>query len=1013
MTISRRTAPPKRARAPRAEGHPTLTPPNPTGIARPDLHPVLASLPSAWRSFAGPWLVLLLLSTPALVVVNPGVALAQPASDEGESDGDGGEEVDDEGADADADADADQDDALPSGNPYEVNEDPDAAITTLSGPCQGRRIIRIVVEGARRVAPDDILATMRLSRDVPCTENEVSRDARALWDLGFFNDIAIEAEPVGSGVVLVVKVRERPEIRAVVFRGNDEISDDDLQDEVSLDVGDVLSMTAVREQVTDLRDHYASEGYFLSRVNYEVLEVDNDRNEVDVQFTIDEGPEVKVRRINLVGNRNMSDDELQAIMATGETGIFSFITSSDTFDREKFDEDVIRLQAWYYDQGYLAMSAGTPRIELTPDREYIDITIPLEEGPRFRIGEIVVREVDENGDEIETLRPAEEFRSRVPLERGDWFNRTQIAEGLLDIQREYRDAGYAFVEVEPGTDLDEDDRIVDLSLTISRGPLVRIERIVIAGNTKTRDRVIRRELQILEGDLYSQTAIESSRAFVTRLGYFERVDISEERGTASDRMVLNIEVAERATGTFQVGAGFSSIERFLITAQIQQQNLFGRGQVLSLQLQLSGIRQQIQLRFIEPWLAGTRWSLSVDAYKTIQQQIQFNQDTTGAALAFGHPIFDQRLRFSVGYRLEHVAISDRTGGFGGTAPGALQFDPTSGFFNLFQEGRTSSVNFALTWDSRDNRQITSNGVFWRYSTEIADRALGSENIFVRHNAFARFYKNIFGPFILKLNLEFGLITSRDPGGVPGFSRYRPGGIFNIRGYPLFSLGPRVASLGGTPLGSPTRRNGAGGEPIGGNMQAFYQLELEFPIVQSVGSAESSSPMAGTHGISSERGAKPAACRSPLSLATSIRPRTPASTSPRASAPPGASASAGSRPSARSASSGVSPSGVVRGRRPSTSSSTSGIVSDATCGRSVREWTPARRRRSLDSQLLGISLTGASPPLARCPLHPPPPQDRECTSSDSPLPSPPRSSSPPSRLTSKRRFASRSSTFSVR
>ncbi|MCA9579700.1 MAG: outer membrane protein assembly factor BamA, partial [Myxococcales bacterium] len=527
-------------------------------------------------------------------------AEAQPAGGRparGDSAADAEEELDedlDEDLDADERDEADQGDLdeppprEPLGtNPYVQEEDEDEAVEVIAGPCQGRRIIRIMVEGTQRVAAEDVLAGMRLGADMPCTDAEVTRDARALWELGFFDDIVIEAEPVGSGVVLVVRLRERPEIRQIVFDGNDDVSDDDLTEKITLREREILSASTVREQVGKIRDHYASEGYFLAQVTYEVLHVDGDSNEVDVVFHITEGPEVKVRRITIVGNDSISTSDLHGIMATGETGFFSFITSSNTFDREKFDEDMVRLQAWYYDQGYLAMSVGSARVELTPDREYIDITIPVDEGPRFRIGEITVRELDENGEAAETLRPASTLREEIDLDRGDWFNRTAIATGLMEIQREYRDEGFARVEVEPETDLDEDERIVDLTLTITRGPPVRIERIRIAGNTKTRDRVIRREFQILEGDLYSQTLIERSRTFVNALGYFERVDFSEEQGSAPDLMVLNVEVAERATGTFQVGAGFSSIERFIVTAQIQQQNLFGRGQSLSLNVQLS------------------------------------------------------------------------------------------------------------------------------------------------------------------------------------------------------------------------------------------------------------------------------------------------------------------------------------------------------------------------------------------------------------------------------------------
>lgn len=795
-----------------------MTPSERTGIARPDFLNVRTLLASAFL------LACLLAPFPRGLAQPSG---APPAGAEDD------EDLDDEDLD-DEDPEGGPTEPPRGTNPYVQEEDGDEAIEVIAGPCQGRRIIRIMVEGTQRVATEDVLAGMRLGPDMPCTDSEVTRDARALWELGFFDDIIIEAEPVGSAVVLVVRLRERPEIRHIVFDGNDEVNDEDLTEKITLRERQILAASEVREQVGKIRDHYASEGYFLARVTYEVLRVEGDGNEVDVVFHIDEGPEVKVRRITIVGNENISTSDLHGIMATGETGFFSFISSSNTFDREKFDEDMVRLQAWYYDQGYLAMSVGSARVELTADREFIDITIPVDEGPRFRIGEVTVRELDENGQPTETLRPASELRGEISLDRGDWFNRTSIATGLMEIQRQYRDEGFARVEVEPETDLDEDERIVDLTLTITRGPPVRIERIRIAGNTKTRDRVIRREFQILEGDLYSQTLIERSRTFINALGFFERVDFSEEAGSAPNLMVINVEVAERATGTFQVGAGFSSIEQFIITAQIQQQNLFGRGQNLSLNVQLSGIRQQFQLNFVEPWFLDSRWTLGVNAFYTVQQRLSFNQSSAGGGFTLGHPVLDPRLRFFVNYGLEHVTISQRTGGFLGNtnATGFQQFQDL-GLFGQFRAGFTSSVRLSLTWDARDNRQFASNGTYWNWSTEIADRFLGSDNVFVRHTAFARFYKNIFGPFVLKLNLEWGLITSRLPTGVPLFERFYLGGIFNVRGYRLFSLGPRAGILP-NPNGSPTVQNGADGRALGGNMQAFYQLELEFPIVESVG-----------------------------------------------------------------------------------------------------------------------------------------------------------------------------------
>lgn len=725
------------------------------------------------------------------------------------------------------------------GDPYEDDQDqgPEQPRTI----CHGRMIREVRVEGARRVEADDVRASMRLRRGLPCTDDELARDAQSLWDLGFFENLVFEANPVGNEVELVVTVTERPAIARVRFEGNDEVDDDDIEEKITLRTGTILSIPAVREQVTKIRDLYAEEGFFLARVTYDIRRVAN-RPEVEVLFRIDEGPEVTVRRIRFVGNRNIPSDELQDIMQTSEEGFFSFITDNHHYDDDAFDEDVTRLQAWYYDKGYLAVSVGTPRIELTADRAHVDITIPIEEGPRFRVGRMVVREVDENGQEVESLQTG--LRDEIDLESGDWFNRTKIAMGIQSITRIYRDEGYAYVELVPETDLDQERRIVDININIVRGPPVRIERINISGNSKTRDSVIRRELRILEGALYDQSDVELSKRAIEALGYFERVDLAEERGSAPDRMILSISVVERATGTFQVGAGFSSIEQFILTAQVQQENLFGNGQSLQLQLQLSGIRQLVQVRFFEPWFLGSRWGAGIDVYKTVRQFADFNQDTTGGGLSLGHPVVDPRLRFSLNYRAEYVRISNRTGGFfqsggGGAAFTQFQRTPLAG---LFRDGLTSSIRASLTWDNRNNRLFPSDGWFASYSFELADRFLGSDQVFTRHTGFVRFYKELFSlgegrPLVFKVNLEGGHIGSRADLGVPIYERFYLGGIFNVRGFPFFSLGPRAAIGRSYDPGAPVPRPGAGqagGVAIGGNLQLFYQAELEVPILPEVG-----------------------------------------------------------------------------------------------------------------------------------------------------------------------------------
>lgn len=679
------------------------------------------------------------------------------------------------------------------------------------------------------------MSTIRLRPGSTCRDAQVARDAQALWNQGFYDDIVVEAEPVGRDRVDVTfRVRERPAIGRITFEGNDHIEDSDLTEEISLTEGAILSVPDVRRQVTKIRDKYAEEGYFLARVSYRLRQMEN--NQVDVVFDIDEGERVTVRRVRFVGNTHIPDSELGGILQTRQTGFFSFITNDNRFNREHFEEDTTRLQAYYYDKGYLAMRVGTPRIELSPDREHIDVTIPVDEGPRFRIGRLVVREVNDAGERIEPLGGRRELRAMVTTNPGEWFNRTQIAQSLMAITRRYRDEGYAQVDIAPQTDLDMERRVVHVAIVIRRGPLVRIERINVQGNTKTRDSVIRREAQLMEGALYSQTLAEQSRARVQALGYFERVEISEEEGSAPDRLIVNIEVAERATGTFQVGAGFSSIESFILTGQVQQQNLFGNGQSLSLQLQLSGIRQLIQLQFLEPYFFDTEWTFGFDINKTVRQLSFFTRDATGGSLTFGHPIFDYRLRLFAQYRAEYVDIGAATTGLFGNVPTtgqvALLF-PQLPLNNLFRAGFTSSLRLTLTWDSRNNRLFPTEGFFASWSTEISDEYLGSDpqNTFIRHGLDARFYYPIVGDVVFRARGVWGLITSRLETGVPIYERFFLGGIFNVRGFPLNSLGPRLGIPQSIdPNATPLNR----GVPIGGNMQFFYNLEIEFPIIQEVG-----------------------------------------------------------------------------------------------------------------------------------------------------------------------------------
>ena len=715
------------------------------------------------------------------------------------------------------------------GDDYEPVEDANAAIQVPRTSCHGKEIRRVVVVGARRVDPDDVRATMKLRRGSTCMDPAVTRDAKALWNMAYFDDLQVESDPIGDGIKLTIRLIERPAIRKVVYKGNDEVGEDDIDETISLEPGTILSVPDVESQADAMRQLYSEEGFFLANVEYELKRVPGDTNQVDVVFKIDEGAEVEVRRISFVGNEELPAAELLKIMQTNETGMFSFLSDRNKFSRAAFDEDLTRVQAWYYDKGYLMMRPGRPTVELTADRAYVDITIPVEEGPRFRIRAFDIMETDGAGNEVETVAPKAQLRKMVKLKPGDWFSRSKISGGIEGISRTYRDNGYALVEMVPGTDLDEVNHLVDVTINILRGPLVYIERLHVRGNTKTRDAVIRREFRLSEGDLYNQSKIEDGRALVTQLGYFERVDVSEEEGTSRDKMVINVEVAEKPTGTFQVGAGFSSLESFIVTAQVQQQNLFGRGQTLGLNLQVSGIRQQIDLNFVEPWFLGSEWSLGFGLFKRIRDFRDFRQDSTGANVTTGHPLFNPRFRIFLRYEFENVNISQPRGNLLGVGGDLANTFSNIFIANAFRDGITSSLRFTINWDNRDNRISTTRGIFANYAVQIADQYLGSDNTFVRQTAFARFYRKAFGPVVFKVNTEVGLITSRKI--VPVFERFYLGGIYTIRGYRLQSVGPQA---GVASAGDPNLPIIEQGRPIGGDFQAFYNIEFEFPLIEAVG-----------------------------------------------------------------------------------------------------------------------------------------------------------------------------------
>ena len=701
---------------------------------------------------------------------------------------------------------------------------------------EGQPILRIDVSGNRRVGKDDVATYLREKQGHYFKVDNLSSDVKALWDSGFFDDIEVDMTREDRGVVLRFLVRERPNIKSVEFEGNDEIEKDKLQEAIEVKANTILSVPSVRRSVQKIKDAYAEKGYFLADVE-SAIESQRD-NEVIVRFKITEHSPVTVRRVTFVGNYTVPDEELRAAMQTGQGSFFSF-GSGGPYRQDIFERDILLLNGLYYDKGYLSVQIGTPRVMLTPDREGIEVALTIREGPRFKIRQFKIYERDADGKEVEPIGGRRALRQLVRAKSGDYFNRAELAKDLQAVRTLYRDAGYANMEAEPETELDPVKREVDIVVPLRRGPLVHIERIEIKGNTKTRDKVLRREMEIEEGQLFSETKLEDSKKRITALGYFERVDVSTEQGSTPETIGINFEVTERPTGTFQVGAGFSSIENFIATAQVQQANLFGNGQSLALQAQISGLRQLVSIRFFEPYFLDSDWSTSVELYDNLLVFPDFARRSLGGAMTFGYALVQPWLRLGVTATVQQDSVdTQQVNTFFGSTSGFVSVFQRLPLANLFNAGRTISLRPAITYDTRNNRLFPSSGVYLQASTELASSALGSELEFLRHEFTARFYYPLFGQgeqpgsgFVLKMNNKVGLITSPLSDGVPIFARYFLGGILDVRGYRLRTIGPRLPLNTSLDVNAPPIANGAN---IGGNLNYYSNLELEFPIVDKVG-----------------------------------------------------------------------------------------------------------------------------------------------------------------------------------
>ncbi|MDP1919706.1 MAG: outer membrane protein assembly factor BamA [Myxococcales bacterium] len=668
-----------------------------------------------------------------------------------------------------------------------------------------QKITELRVEGNRRVEQAAIARALKQKVGEPFDATKTADDLRALWALKYFNDVQLLVQRTPDGVVYVVRVEEKPAVRAVTLSGNDELSKDDLKDTIDIKTNSILDLSAIKRNVKKVSDKYVEKGYFLAEVTSQVRPVEGSP-EVDVVIVIKENAKVQVKELNFLGVEKVPVAELKAVMATKEGGYLSFLTSEGTYREELFQRDLQVIQAAYYDRGFINVRVDKPVVSLSPDKRNISITLRIEEGEPYKIGKL-----DFSGDLIITK---DEFKARMTSREGEIFNRSLLARDIQAITDVYYDSGFAYANPVPVTAVNADSKTIDLTFDVNKGKQVTIERIDIVGNTKTRDKVIRRQLRVYEGELFSGTGMRRSKEKVTALGFFETVEVTHKPGRDDEHVLVMVEVKEKSTGTFQVGLGFSNIESFIFTAQVAQQNFVGWGQAVSFSAQLSGLRQFFQASYFDPYFLDTNFIFSLDAYRTQLDFFGFVRDAYGGTASLGYYVIADEMSFNLGYTREFVRVEP-------SRSSLLLADQ-------FRSGNTSAARLGWLWDKRNNRLFPSQGWFMNVTAEFAPRALGGSYIFNRYTGNFRGYVPLPLGIVFKAQLQLGIIQQLEPAnGLPASELYYLGGIFTVRGYPIRTISPTELAAA-SPDGVTQQIN------VGGDRQLFLNVELEFPIFEKVG-----------------------------------------------------------------------------------------------------------------------------------------------------------------------------------
>lgn len=673
------------------------------------------------------------------------------------------------------------------------------------------RVERIRIDGIKKIEEEAILEKIGVRRGMVLDNHLLHKDLQKIYGLKYFESVEAHHEVYKGQQTLVFKVVEKPIVSEIVFEGNSEIDDDDLKAKIKTKSFNILDVNTIKSDVTALQGLYEEKGFYLASVDFKLEKINKENTRLI--FQVKEFEKVKVKQITFLGNRVFSDQQLQGIMETREESLFSALTNAGNFKEFSFQTDIERIKYFYKTKGYLQIGVGTPQITVSEDKRWVFITIRLTEGPKFTVNDIFF--------EGDLIFEDEELREKVSLMTGDDYSEEKLRKDIQALTELYEDQGYAFTNVLRTLNLVPGENKVNVTFSFEKGKMAYFGKIVVKGNFKTRDKVIRRELRIKEGERYSGTNLRISREAVNRLGFFEpgsvlfNTSANKER---EDLLDVEIVVKERNTGQITVGAGYSTATKGFLQASIAQNNFRGLGQNLAFNLSLASNNKTYSLGFTEPYLFDTRWTAGFDIFRQsndISTSIKYRSQ--GFDLRVGYPIFDFT-RLFLTYKFEDIETSET-------------LDPT--LDNDVENGIASSVEAQILRDKRNNTFEPTGGSYASLSAEFT--GLGGDQRWFVSEVDGRFYEKLVGDLVLRSRMTMGRIWRTTDRDVPRRKKYQLGGSRNMRGYNFEAIGPKRR------LRADTNGDGVINQTddfvtfnVRGYFSMYGTVELEHPLVREAG-----------------------------------------------------------------------------------------------------------------------------------------------------------------------------------